>query len=276
MLRTEYDYIILGATMPGAVFAAAKARAGHSVLLTNRYGFPGGDITEQLVCLQDIPRMDDGPLSALFRAVTDDALSATVVNPESVKYGLQEYLETSGVDLCFHLLPYRINIEESGTLAVSWLAKEGTLTIRARKMLDATDALEAAQLVALPVTLGEHRINLIVSTARDETFLSFGSIRHAVRLKDGRYWISLHVRAENELFGESAAHELQEEFREVLERSGARIQLLPLGTHVPVTASPERSMNGSWSTVDGILGTVSDPHQQFSRTVALLDRIDTF
>lgn len=274
-IQSFYDYIVLGATLPGVLFAAEKSRAGHSVLLTNQYGFPGGSISELLNCHQTPPSENcSALLSGLYGTITGDNLAPSVVNPESIKYSLQQFLETIKVDLYYHVMPKMITADTESNVTVTLLAKEGLTTIQCRNVFDATDDLSGAMILGLPVSSGERNINLFITTPNSDGFLSFPKIRRYVRLDDGRYWISLRIDSTDELFSEDESHMLLDEFRIILERFGSRIQILPLGIHSQTTCSSGTALNGSFKTVDELIGRTFEPWEQFTRSSALLEVIE--
>jgi hypothetical protein len=276
-LRSTYDYIVLGATVPGVLFAAEKSRAGSSVLLTNQYGFPGGIVTETLNCHQEAPPKDGGALlEGLYRTIARDNLAPSVVNPESVKYALQQLLVTTDVDLYFHVIPKQITMTDPLAVTVSLLAKEGITSVRGKKVLDATDELSGAAILGLPVTSGERNVNLFITPPADERFLSFPKVRRSLKLNDGRYWLSLRIDSTDELFREDETHSLLDEFRMILERSGCRIQILPMGVHADVSAENGRALNGSFSTLDTLLGGRVHDTQQFVRAARIPAKLSLF
>ncbi len=276
MIRSFYDYIVLGATLPGVLFAAERSRAGYSVLLTNQYGFPGGNVTEVLNCLQEIPQTSDAVTSELYRSIAVDNSAASVVNPESVKYALQKFLESTQVDLYFHVIPKQITTDTASEISVALLAKEGLTVVRGKYLLDASDELYGARIFGLPLSFGERSINLFTTPPNDLSFLSFAKIRRAEKLDDGRYWLSLRIDSKDELFREDETHQLLDEFRVVLERSGSRIQILPLGVHSQVTIGNGADSNGPLKTVDGLLSRSYGPSEQFVKAAALLENNNTF
>ncbi len=276
MLRSQYDYIVLGATIPGVLFAAAKARAGYSVLLTNRYGFPGGSVTELLNCFQEIPSNTDAEIAELCRIISRDTVAPSVVNPETVKYALQMFLETTNVDLYYHVVPHSMSTDDPSSVSISFLAKEGLVTVSGKKVLDASDELYGAAIVGIPTKVEEQNINIFITAPNNESFLSFPKVRHSVKLNDGRYWISLRIDSTNELFQEDESHMLMDEFRIVLERSGSRIQMLPLGIHSQISLHNGNALNGSFVTLNDLLGRTFKPSAQFAKTSAVLETINIF
>jgi len=263
-MKKMYDHIIIGAGIPGVVFALAQAEAGKSVLLTNMYGFPGGSVTEQLNCLQVADRSAlSGTSLALFDAVTKDTFGASIVNPETVKYTLQQYLERSAVSLLFHVTPIRIVRTGDGTVDVTMLAKEGTVVVSGRHVTDATEEFSAAVLFGRERTVLERSVHLFISAPANEQFLSFERIRNSVKLNDGRYWITLAIASQDELFAENESHETLDSFRSVLERSGSRIQVLPLGIHTQYRLVPSGAVDTLCSVLDDNDGNIPSPSELF-------------
>jgi hypothetical protein len=273
-IRPHYDVIVLGATVPGVLFAAAQSRSGKSVLLTNQYGFPGGNITEVLNCVQDPPSSSDAILMELYRNISAENVAPAVVNPETVKYALQQLLESTTVDLYYHVVPKSITIEHPASVAVALLAKEGITTIHGTQVIDASDELYGAEILGLPLSYGERTVNLFVAAPKDQSFLSFRSIRRAIELNDGRYWISLTIASQDELFREDETHMLLDEFRIVLERSGSRIQMLPLGISTRVTIKGGNALNGSFMTVFDLQRGEFTASEQFLRAASMLEHLN--
>lgn len=264
MKHSLYDYIVLGASLPGTVFAARKAHLGHSVLLINPYGFPGGSIAGFLNCRQHVDGdMLQGTARALYAEIEPEMFERTIVNPESLKYALQRTLVNSGADLCFHAVPRTISADEPGMMLVSLLAAEGTIAVRGKKILDASESYDGAALLGRPRRIRQRSFNLFITRPGNEDFLSFDRIRDSIRLSDGRYWISLRIGSQDAHFAEDEAHELLDEFRNILEPSGGRIDLLPLGIHTEYETEPGGIQTGSFAATEDIIGTWAAPSRQF-------------
>ncbi len=269
MKQSVYDYIVLGASLPGVAFAVSKSHGGSTVLLANAYGFPGGSITEFLNCYQEADeRSLGGATAAIHRRIAPEIFGRTVVNPESVKYALQQALEASSVDMYFHAMPKRI-ASAAGCMEVSLLAREGIVVVRGKKVLDATETFDGAALLGRKRIIRGRTLNMFISRPADEEFLVDERIEKSVRLPDGRYWVSLRIDTRDPLFGEHETHELADEFRNTLERSGSRIQLLPLGAHTVCEAERSDQRPGMFATVDDILGASLGSSQQFLKASML-------
>jgi hypothetical protein len=254
-MKKNYDHIVIGASLHGILYAVTRAERGESVLLTNVYGFPGGSITEYLNCLQQTDRaLLSGKTAELWDAVAQENFSAHIVNPEKVKYSLQQLLERSAVELYFHTTPSAIAPRPDGTIGVTLLAKEGNVTVTGSHVVDASEDYGGAVLAGCTRTVRSRSLHLFITAPRDTSFLAFDRIRTSVQLQDGRYWLTLNVQTADELFAENESHELLDTFRTVLEASGSRIQVLPLGIHTEYTIESSTASGQLVSVLDSMLG----------------------
>jgi hypothetical protein len=277
MKQRVHDYIVLGASLPGVVFAIKKSLAGHSVLLTNMYGFPGGSITESLNCLQEANEHDVlGIARKVHEGISRDMLQRSVVNPESLKFILQHMLETSAVDLHFHVLPKKITITEGGSTEITLLAKEGQTVVLGNKVIDASETYEGAALLGRKRTVVERSVNVFISRPADDHFLAWERISQAVELSDGRYWISLRHDAHDDLFAENETQTLLDACEAILERSGSRIQVFPLHAHTIVDVEKPTALPGLFTTIDDILGSSVRSSHQFVKASMIERAHDTF
>ncbi len=188
MTAKVYDYIVIGASIPGIVFAIKKSLSGNSVLLTNMYGFPGGSIAEQLNCFQDVDGTQlAGIAKEIGRGIVPDNFERSIVNPESIKFFLQQMLEQSSVEPYYHTVPNKIFVNALDLVEVSLLAKEGVVSVAGKKVIDATEEFTCAVLFGRKRVMKERNINLFITPPENDKFLSFERIRKAVKLTDGRY-----------------------------------------------------------------------------------------
>lgn len=264
MKNRVYDFIVLGATIPGIVFALKKSLDGYSVLLTNIFGFPGGSITEQLNCQQVVDEESlKGLTKNIFRSISGDNFEQSIVNPESVKIRLLQTLTKSNIDLYFHVTPKDIVIDGNGLVEVYFLAKEGITKVNGRKVVDASEEYHGSILLNRKRYVVERRINMFITTPDNEAFLSFDKIRTAVKLLDGRYWVSLTIESNDDLFTENETHSMLDTFRVILEGSRSRIQILPLGVQTIYRTDGASSLNDPIVTIDDIAVKLFDTSEQF-------------
>ncbi len=102
--------------------------------MVNSYGFPGGQITENLCCRQQkLTSHEDCPvtreifdyLTAARQAVLYEDQFSILLNPEVVKYQLQEKLLENGIELLWHVAPWRVKTEDQRVIALNrWPKKE--------------------------------------------------------------------------------------------------------------------------------------------------------
>jgi hypothetical protein len=277
MNNKTYDYIVFGATLPGIIFAVKKSLAGHSVLLTNMFGFPGGSVTEQLNCYQNADETQlQGLAKEIYRSIAPDNFDRTIVNPETVKFVLQQILEILPVHLYFHVTPKKIGMNGAGIFEVSLLAKEGSATVTGKKIVDASEDFYGAVLLNRKRTIQKRCVNLFISRPLNDKFLSFEKIAKAVKLSDGRYWITLKLNSQDDLFAENETHDLLDTFRTVLEDSHSRIQVLPLGAQTVYGLEQGDDFKNSFSTIDDILGSSMKPSEQFRKGSMLESALNKF
>ncbi len=275
--NTTYDYIVFGTTIPGIIFAVKKSLAGYSVLLTNMFGFPGGSITEQLNCYQNVDETQlQGLAQEIYRSIAPENFERTIVNPESVKFVLQQTVENSSVHLYFHVTPKKIVMNGDGIFEVSLLAKEGNTAVTGKKIVDASEDFYGAVLLNRKRIIQERCVNLFISRPLNDKFLPFGKIAKTVKLSDGRYWISLRLNSQDELFAENETHDLLNTFREILEDSHSRIQVLPLGAQTIYGLERGDNFKNTFSTIDDILGSSMKPSDQFQRGSVLESALNKF
>jgi hypothetical protein len=277
MNQPVYDYIVLGASLPGIAFAVSRSLNGRSVLLTNAYGFPGGSLTEFLNCYQEADESSlHGTTREIYRRIAPEMFGPAIVNPESLKFALQQALESASVEMYFHAVPKQITASPDGAMEVSLLVREGIACVRGKKILDATETFDGAALLGRNRHVQRRALNMFITRPANEHFLADERIIRSVRLPDGRYWVSLRVDSHEPLFGEYETHELADSFRRVLEQSGGRIQLLPLGAHTVCEIDHAGASSGTFATLDDILGASLGPSQQFLKASMIEQTLERF
>ncbi len=233
MINKYYDYIVYSASLAGVVFALNKTRLGKSVLLINRYGFPGGDLTNALNCFQKKNQMTDsltadiiGKIVGFRNGILYEKNTDIVLNPEAIKIVLQDYLENGGVDLLFHVEPKFISFINGINLQL--VAKEGIADISSAKIFDASDDFTLLRLSGKDyIKLKQRYLNVITAKPAVQLNLDFKNILKSVELIDGRYWISLDLNSTDDFCADNKAQELLNEFNSYLQNFGSRIQLVP-------------------------------------------------
>ncbi len=232
MLKNKYDYIVYGASIKGIVRSISLKNEGNSVLLLNKFGFTGGAITESLRLLIDknyLKNLDDPIESKIYKRILDENYSILgetdyeyVLNPEVVKIILLQFIELYEIEHLFHIVPSSITINQ-----VELIAKEGLLAFEFENFIDESDEKLLNQLMNKEVKNIKRFYNIIVTKPENLSFLNFDKIVKSIKLKDGRYFLTLEIKEENEIEANHKAQILADELSEYLDNSRNRIQLLP-------------------------------------------------
>ncbi len=229
-----YDYIIYSASLAGVLTAIDLSNKGNSVLLLNFYGFIGGSITESLNCCQAIDEESlDGPTKNLFNKVKKarhgilyQSGNEFILNPETIKIILQEEIENSIVDLLFHIVPFYLKQREDH-VEFSVTGKEGIFHIKGKTIIDASVEFDLLKLENASRGLKEIYYNLFLTELKDDHWQSFTHVNKFIKLDDNRYWVSLNIsKPVNEFFIENTSQKILNDFEEVVQKSGGRVQLV--------------------------------------------------
>ena len=229
-----YDYVINSASLAGVQTAIELSKDGKSVLLINFYGFMGGSISESLNCYQNLDEKSlDSSTIILFNKIrqTKNGIlyhsgNEFIINPETVKNVLQERIENSKVDLLFHIVPFYVKQKEN-YLELSVTGKEGIFKIKGKNIIDVSDDFDLLKLENVNRNLKEIYYNLFLTGLKNGQWQSFQYLNKFIKLDDNRYWVSLNIpKLENDFFIENNSQEILNEFEEVVQKSGGRVQLV--------------------------------------------------
>lgn len=253
--KNIYDYIVYGATIPGIVYAVHFANRGKSVLLLNHYGFPGGGITESLACKQFV---HTNSLTPIVRSVFDKLMheknAVTVLDDngycfdqEAVKKVLQELLESSGVNLLYHVLPVNISHLAENAIQIELSAKEGIHTVSGKTVLDASDEQLLSVISGIKGQAHQRVFNLFIHSEKTPVFHTTIP-KLLIKVSQNRYWASFELPQSDGAGIESSMQEEIDTISNALQEQDARIQLLPV--RPGYTAYMDFSDNGR---VDGLI-----------------------
>lgn len=249
VINRKYDFIIYPANLAGCVTAIQKADEGAKALLLNNYGFPGGEITHSLCCHQFIDNeLLTGKSLEIFNQITEQKhgifyryLNQIVINPETVKYVLQNNLEKSKVDLLFHVVPFKIQ-KAKHDFEIHLSAKEGHIVYSSKKIIDCSENFSLMKLIGIKRQLVKANFNLFVSKSGNNGFnidlskydeaIRHRSVERFIQLFDLRFWVSLNIPIEGqELFLENEAQKILNEYEIHLLTKGSRVQLIAPQTY---------------------------------------------
>lgn len=167
-LVAKVDVLVLGAGSAGCVAALAAASTKKcSVMLVERYGFPGGTSTQMLDTFYgfftpgELPRKIVGGwpdkvvdeldrVGAIFlRPNTYGAGTGVNYNPERLKLIWDELILAQGIQYLLHTTLVDAKQEPEGYTCFFW-NKGGFCKIRARRIIDATGDADFAHLAGFP------------------------------------------------------------------------------------------------------------------------------
>ena len=237
-IDNTYDYIIYSAGLTGVLTALNLSKKGKSVLLLNYYGFMGGTITESLNCFQSV---DENQLNVFSRNLLNKIKSKkdgilyqdiqnVIFNPETVKIVLQTLIEDSKVDLLFHIVPFYIR-QKNEYVELSVSGKEGIFQVTGKTIIDTSDEYDLLKLENVMRSLNELYCNMFLTRMKNDSWVNYNLLNRKIKLSDRRYWVSLKLpKPNNEFFIENNSQKIINDFEEVIQISGGRIQMLAAQT----------------------------------------------
>jgi len=239
---TDYktDLTILGASIPAVVAAIQAKRSGLRVLMLNAYGFPGGPVTENLGCHLNKPELNMGTpvtreifelLTSTDRCVLFEDESTILLDPECVKYQLQEKLLAEEIELLWHVAPFKVKTEGDKLIEVGSLAKEGILRIKSDYWIDTSTRLDLF-----------HKLGSEFESCRDLYYCFFyvhdrpadsqiPDLKQ-ISLSVNRYWIQIHKKISEQeepvIIGQNMVNEMHRNLN-------GRIELVPAEPYANLT-----------------------------------------
>lgn len=227
-LKNEYDIVVYGAGISAVRHAVNQKRMGKEVLLINQYGFLGGAVTEAYSCLQSVNNLS---IDNFTKNLLDENFylqpNFAILNPEHVKIILQQELQEAEVDMLFHVLPEKISVEKDSA-DLYMIAKEGNVSIRAKRIIDGTEHGHLFSLKENNIKIGVKSVNLFVTEPDSDLFLAEKNEIMKVKLNDERYWLSVQINQKQNDFYDYGEHELILSLEDLIKKFKSRIQLLPV------------------------------------------------
>ncbi|MEM6260036.1 MAG: FAD-dependent oxidoreductase [Planctomycetota bacterium] len=164
----QADVVVVGAGSAGCCAAIAAAKAGRSVVLIERYGFPGGTSTQILDTFYgfftpgDQPRkvvggIPDRVVDALdntgdifLRPNTYGAGTGVTYNPQRLKHVWDTLLIRAGVEVLLHATLCGVDHDDAGRLAAVIVhTKRGFGRIKAKRFIDASGDADLCHLAGI-------------------------------------------------------------------------------------------------------------------------------
>jgi hypothetical protein len=141
-----FDTIIWGPSLEGIKKAVELTREGKLVLLTGKFGFPGGKASESLASLFPVDYFNDGGVlyelfrqtSALKHGILFRNNQWVLIHPEAIKRVCWQIINDYGLEVLFHVIPLKLN-QESKPKEMEVFGREGKFCLRANEILDRSD-----------------------------------------------------------------------------------------------------------------------------------------
>jgi|GEM_PF-3788128 len=135
------DSVVYSASLGGILTVLAMRNAGLNPLLMNPTGFPGGDITQTLACIQVKPE-GDAPdllpqalldlLSRQFQSIDEHKL---FIDPESWKQVLRVLIKALQIPALFHITPHAIQ-RHGDDIEMAYMDRQGAKTMKLKRVVD--------------------------------------------------------------------------------------------------------------------------------------------
>jgi len=225
----NFNFIVYGGTIKGVLTAIYLAKKDKKVLLLNKYGFLGGAITENLALLQKLD--ERGLKNSIFEKsdifYSTDNKDLNFINPEQLKFLLQDLLLAYNIEPLFHVSPISVKNKQ-----IVLSGKEGLMTINAENIIDCSDNLYLEFL----------QNNVIYN--KGIYFLTLNGVTTEVAIKDilnplfvynisgNRYFTAFEIKFSDILQLENNAHNKIREISKKIINTNCRIELLPISTYL--------------------------------------------
>ncbi|MBT9777480.1 FAD-dependent oxidoreductase [Clostridium sp. MCC353] len=165
ILKTT-DVLVVGGGPAGIGAAAAAARQGRSVILLEKRGFLGGNITACYVenanyFLAGTPFQSEGIYAEIEKGCKEKYGSDNIreynknaFNSEYLKVYLDEFLTELGVEIYFHAFVNETIVEDGRITAVIIQTKNGPVAVKADVVVDSTGDGDVAFSAGVPFEQG--------------------------------------------------------------------------------------------------------------------------
>lgn len=172
-VRKEVDILVVGGGPAGIGAAVAAARSGKSVMLLEKRGFLGGNITGSYVetCNHFLYGTDFkangiyAEIEEKYRAKFGNSHDIREWAPhrfssEYLKVFLDEFLINEGVEISFHSFVNDVIVEGDKIQCVIIQSKKGPIAVKARVIIDCTGDGDVAFSAGIPFEQGRDRDGL--------------------------------------------------------------------------------------------------------------------
>lgn len=225
----SFDYIIYPANMTGIITAKFLSQKGK-VLLLNKFGFMGGDITSALNLFQQKPKQESSLVGKMINSIPENEIlyedtNKIIFSPEYFKFLLQEFIQNEPVEFLFHVRPFSVNLSHKN-VEIRLSAREGTLSFNSKFIYDFSDNQELSVLSGkVKKTFRHQKLNFITTRLDKSVIAKTINSDICESLKDGRNFISQKLKTDKQ--DELEAQRVLNSITELLMKLNARIQLSP-------------------------------------------------
>lgn len=219
-----FDFAIYGGSIKGVLTAAYLSKKNYSVILINKYGFLGGAISENLVILQNIENVNLIELNDIFYKNNSNK---KIINPEKLKFNLQDIILSANVQPLFHVSPLSIQDNK-----INLIGKDGLLTVYANKIFDCSDNF---YLEYLQGNIVYNKGIYFLTLKQESTQNDLPNIMNPIfvhQISNNRYLCAYEINFNDILQVEINSHELVNNLTKLLSKINYRIELLPLSTYL--------------------------------------------
>ncbi|MGJ8640110.1 MAG: FAD-dependent oxidoreductase [Opitutaceae bacterium] len=168
----DYDVIVVGGGISGAMAAIASARGGAKTLVVEQYGFLGGMLTAAGVGPMMTFHAGDqqiikGTTGELIDRLVEKKLSpghvfdttgftytVTPFDVEGMKRELEVMLTEAGGELLYHSMLASVEVEDDKVSSITVCTKSGLIQLRSKVFVDATGDADLAKHAGVTCTKG--------------------------------------------------------------------------------------------------------------------------
>lgn len=225
----KFDFAIYGGSVKGILTACILAKKNYKILLINKYGFLGGAISENLNILQNLNSIEFNKSLLNFDSLfyNSNNLSQKFINPEQLKFELQDLLLNYAIEPLFHVTPISATQNE-----INLVGKEGILTVKANKVIDCSDNLYLDFLNKnVSYSKGFYFIT-IKGEISDKSLKDIINPLFIYQISNKRYFVGFEIEFNDINNVEINAHDLISRITKDLIKLDARIELLPISTYL--------------------------------------------
>ncbi|MDR1483410.1 MAG: FAD-dependent oxidoreductase [Planctomycetaceae bacterium] len=154
-LSFETEILVCGGGPAGFAAAANAARLGRKTLILERYGRLGGMGINARVW----PLM--GGVQSPFVKEVHDKIGGNGFDPERADLHYADILQQAGATILLHAWVTEPILEGNRIVGVKAISKEGTITVRAKLIIDATGDADVAALAGVPFEIGREGDGLV-------------------------------------------------------------------------------------------------------------------